>query len=271
MTGMGPARLRVLIVDDEVLARTTLRILLGADAEVALVGECANGREAVSRIHELEPDLVLLDVQMPGMDGFEVLQEVDPECLPAVIFVTAYDAHALRAFEVHALDYLLKPFSDERFHRALARAKEHIRRGQVHALTRRLMDMLQAGEALPPAAPSPAEAAPAPLERIALKEAGRVTFIGVEDIDWIEADDYYVQLHVAGRSHLLREPLRELEARLPPRRFVRIHRSTIVNVSRVKGLHPLVHGEAEVILRDGTVLRLSRSRREQLLALLGIS
>jgi two-component system LytT family response regulator len=267
---------RVLVVDDEVLARTSLRILLGDDPEVELVGECGTGREAVALIQELSPDLLLLDVQMPGMDGFEVLQRVAPERLPAVIFTTAYDAHALRAFEVHALDYLLKPFSDERFARALAHAKEHVQRGRVHELTRRLMGMLQGAPQAPaPATPTPVppalEPGGGPLERIALKDGGRVMFIGVDEVDWIEADDYYVQLHQGGRSHLMRESLRELEQRLPPRRFARIHRSTIVNVSRVKELRPLVHGEAEVVLHNGTTLRLSRSRREHLLSLLGMA
>ncbi|QSQ28224.1 response regulator transcription factor [Pyxidicoccus parkwayensis] len=263
-------------MDDEVLARTSLRILLAEDADVELVGECGTGREAVALVQELSPDLLLLDVQMPGMDGFEVLQRLAPERMPAVIFTTAYDAHALRAFEVHALDYLLKPFSDERFARALAHAKEHIQRGRVHELTRRLMGMLQ-GSAPPPAPPPAAPAPPSlepvggPLERIAFKDGGRVVFIGVDEVDWIEADDYYVQLHQGSRSHLLRESLRELELRLPQRRFARIHRSTIVNVSRVKELRPLAHGEAEVILHDGTTLRLSRSRREHLLSLLGMS
>jgi two-component system LytT family response regulator len=216
-----------------------------------------------------------LDVQMPGMDGFEVLQWLSPERMPAVIFTTAHDAHALRAFEVHAVDYLLKPFSDERFTRALAHAKELIQRGRVHELTRRLMGMLQGGPPPPVPTPAPPAASPVeqgggPLERIAFKDGGRVVFIGVDEVDWIEADDYYVQLHQGGRSHLLRESLRELELRLPPRRFARIHRSTIVNVSRVKELRPLMHGEAEVVLHDGTTLRLSRSRREHLLSLLGM-
>lgn len=275
-------RIRTLIVDDELLARRTLRLLLEADPEVEIVGECSNGREAVAQLRQLKPELLLLDIQMPGMDGFEVLHQAGPESIPAIIFVTAHDTHALRAFEVHALDYLLKPFDDERFHRAVARAKAMVRQGRVHELTRRLVTMLgtPAGPPVtpPPAPPSgPAPAAPVPpsrgseyLERIALKEGHRVMLLTVADIDWIEAEDYYAQIHAGGSSYLLREPLKELEAKLEPRQFVRIHRSTIVNVRRVKELQPLVHGESIVVLHDGTKLRLSRSRREHLHALLGL-
>ncbi len=272
------APIRTLIVDDERLARATLRSLLDADPEIDVAGECKNGREAVASIRESAPDLVFLDVQMPGMDGFQVLERARPARMPAVVFVTAYDAHALRAFEVHALDYLLKPFDDERFDRALRRAKDHIRKGRVEDLTRRLVALFGAAATpaltAPPAAPPPpppaAQATPY-LDRIALKEGRRVTFLPVDEIDWIEAEDYYAEIHTRGRSHLLREPLRDLEARLDPRRFVRIHRSTIVNVARVRELQPLFHGEAAVILHDGTQLKLSRTRREPLLALLGLS
>ena len=258
------ASIRTLIVDDERLARAALRSLLDADPEIDVAGECKNGREAVASIRESAPDLVFLDVQMPGMDGFQVLERARPARMPAVVFVTAYDAHALRAFD------------DERFDRALRRAKDHIRKGRVEDLTRRIVALFGAAATpaltAPPAAPPPPAAQATPyLDRIALKEGRRVTFLPVDEIDWIEAEDYYAEIHTRGRSHLLREPLRDLEARLDPRRFVRIHRSTIVNVARVRELQPLFHGEAAVILHDGTQLKLSRTRREPLLALLGLS
>lgn len=271
MTGTPPERLRALIVDDEPLARRIVRLLLEADPEVEVVGECANGGEALEHLQHEVPDLLLLDVQMPGMDGFEMLQRVGPERIPAVIFVTAFDQHALRAFEVHALDYLLKPFDDERFIRAVARAKALVRQGRVHELARRLAAMLEGREPTPSPAPAEPPARPAAwLERIAVKDTHRVMLLSVAEIDWIEAEDYYVQIHTGGKSHLLREPLKELETKLDPQRFVRIHRSTIVNVNRVRELQPLVHGESVVILHDGTRLKLSRSRRDHLHALLGL-
>ena len=275
MMETGSERLRALIVDDEPLARRTVRLLLEADPEVEVVGECTNGLEAAERLQREVPELLLLDVQMPGMDGFQVLQRTGPERIPAVIFVTAFDQHALRAFEVHALDYLLKPFDDERFTRALARAKALVRQGRVHELARKLATLVEGLKATPTATPPPISeplARPAAwLERIAVKEGHRVVLLPVADIDWIEAEDYYAQIHTGGKSHLLREPLKELETKLDPQQFIRIHRSTIVNVNRVRELQPLVHGESVIILHDGTRLRLSRSRRDQLHTLLGLS
>ena len=287
------APLRVLVVDDEPLARRTLLLLLSDDPQVQVVGEAGNGALAVEMIRAQSPDLVFLDVQMPEMDGFEVLRALPPECAPAVVFVTAYDEHAVRAFDANAADYLLKPFDDERFARALARAKARAGDRRVRELAVRLAGMLGGAAPTPsPAAPPaqpvapPPPAAPAPIastppssppspegggyaERIVLKDAGRITFVDAASVDWIEADDYVVRLHAGTATHLLREPLRDLERRLDPRRFFRIHRSTIVNLGSVKELQPYFHGDYVVILRDGTRLRLSRSRREQLQAMLG--
>ena len=278
---MPETPLRVMVVDDEPLARKSVRILLQDAANVEVVGEAGNGPEAVERIAEAAPDLVFLDVQMPEMDGFEVLRALGPGRVPAVVFVTAYDEHAVRAFDAAAVDYLLKPFDDERFHRALERARARIGDRRVRELASRLAQVLSGAGVetpSPPPSPSPPESRPAPAdaarsstERIVLKNNGRITFLDVEKIDWIEAADYVVKLHAAGAVHLLREPIKELEARLDPRRFFRIHRSTIVNLGSVKELQPLFHGEYVVIMRDGAKLRLSRSRRERLEELLGSS
>jgi two-component system, LytTR family, response regulator len=276
---MPETPLRVLVVDDEPLARKSVRILLQDVPNVEVVGEAGNGPEAVERIAEAAPDLVFLDVQMPEMDGFEVLRALGPGRVPAVVFVTAYDEHAVRAFDAAAVDYLLKPFDDERFHRALERARARIGDRRVRELASRLAQVLSsAGVEAPPPPSSSAEPRPASSDaarsatgRIVLKNNGRITFLDVEKIDWIEAADYVVKLHAAGAVHLLREPIKELEARLDPRRFFRIHRSTIVNLGSVKELQPLFHGEYVVIMRDGAKLRLSRSRRERLEELLGSS
>jgi len=238
--------LRALVVEDEAPARRTLELLLATHRDVDLVGECTTGPEAVEAIERIRPDLLFLDVHLPGYGGFEVLRRVNP-CPTSVIFVTAYDEHALRAFDTPAVDYLLKPFDDERFDRALERARARVRQKQLEEL---------------------ASAKPF-LERIAVRDSGRILLVRTSEIDWIEADDYYVQLHVRGRSHLLRERMHLLEARLDPRRFVRIHRSSIVNIDRVKELQPFFHGEYHVLLEDGTLLRLSRTHRDRLELLLG--
>ncbi|SEL06536.1 two component transcriptional regulator, LytTR family [Stigmatella aurantiaca] len=268
MPGEVAAPVRVLVVDDERIARQGLLALLAADAEVQVVGECASGPQAVEALRQHPVDVLFLDVEMAGMDGFQVLRQVGDPLTAAIIFVTAYDTYALKAFEVHALDYLLKPFDDERFARVLARAKAHVRNGRIQTVARQLAGLLGTTAPAPVAAPPP----PAPvryLERLVLKDVGRVAFLDVEKVDWLEAEDYYIQVHAAGQTHLLRQPLRELEAQLDPRRFVRIHRSTIVNVERVKELRPLFHGEYHVILQDGHQLKLSRGYRARLDALLG--
>lgn len=260
----GPAPLRVLIVDDEPLARRTLRKLVAQDPELAVAGECKSGREAVAQLRAAPPDLLLLDVQMPGMDGFEVLRQagVAP---PVTIFVTAFDRHAVQAFEAQALDYVLKPFHDERLRRALGRAKAQVRQGRAQGLAQQLAALLGTGAA------AAAAALPGPryLERVALREGGRVQLLGTDEIDWIAADDYYAEVHAGGQAHLLREPLRDLEGRLDPARFFRVHRSAIVNLSRIKEIRSSSQGDHTVLLHDGTELRLSRHRRGALFERLG--
>ncbi len=251
-------KIRTLIVDDEPLARERIRKLLQKETDVEILGECADGSEAVSAIRRDQPDLVFLDVQMPEVDGFGVLERLDREAMPAVVFVTAHDRFALRAFEVHALDYLLKPFDGERFRNALARAREQIRRRQSGELSERIGKLL-----------ADLKAGGKHQERLAVKSAGRVLFLKVEEIDWIEAADNYVNLHSGNECHLHRETMAALEGRLPADKFMRISRSTIVNIERIKELQPLFHGEYAVILRNGTRLTLSRSHREKLNRLLG--
>jgi two-component system LytT family response regulator len=244
---------RTIVVDDEPLARERLLKLLRADPEIEIVGEAGNGREAVTLIRAQKPALAFLDVQMPELDGFGVLSELNAEERPAVIFVTAYDKFALKAFEVHAVDYLLKPFDRERFTTALRRAQEQLSRQQPAQLNEQLSALLQ--ELRPAAAP--------PSDRIAVKAGGRVVFVKAGDVDWVEAADNYVSLHVGKESHMLRETMTSIEARLP-KQFLRISRSTIVNTERIKELQPLFHGEYAVILRDGARLTLSRSHRDKL-------
>jgi two-component system LytT family response regulator len=248
-------KIRVLVVDDEPLARSGVADLLARDPELEVVGQCGDGRTAVEAIRTLKPDLVLLDIQMPEMDGFQVIGEVGAERMPAVIFVTAYDQFALRAFEVHALDYLLKPFDDDRFLAAVARSKRAMRNQDVGQLSQQLIGLLgtrHSGGATPY------------LTRLVVKNAGKVTFVRVDDIDWIEAADYYVRLHVARKSHLLRETMSTLEGQLDPARFFRVHRSAIVNLDRLVEIQPYFHGEHVLVLQDGSKLKLSRSRKEKL-------
>ena len=267
-------QIRTLVCDDEPEAREGVLALLQHDPEIAIVGEAGDGREAVTLIEQLRPELVFLDVQMPELDGFGVLAAV-PAPHPVVVFVTAYDAYTLRAFEVHALDYLLKPFGDARFAEALGAAKARVHERQAGELGQQITALLQANLGAPGAEPhrvgAPADAAgaaepsaaerPAYLDRVMVRIARQAHPIKVEDIDWIEADDYYAKLHVAGRSYLVREPMQDLERRLDPKRFIRIHRSTIVNIDRVKLVQPYFHGAHVVTLKDGTRVRLSRSKR----------
>jgi two-component system, LytTR family, response regulator len=250
--------IRTVIIDDEPLAREGVRMLLEEDSEVSVVAECANGREALAAISEKEPDLIFLDVQMPEMSGFEVLEAVGAERAPQVIFVTAYNKYALQAFEAHALDYLLKPFTVKRFNEALGRAKTQIQNEQNGALNRRLATLL---EDLKPQAKY--------LERIVVKNSGRVSFLSVEEISWIEAAESYVRFHVeGGKSYLIRGAISRLEAQLDPARFLRIHRSIIVSIKQIKEMQPLFHGDYEIVVKDGTKLNSSRSYRDKLQRLL---
>jgi two-component system LytT family response regulator len=251
-------KIRTLIVDDEALGRERIRKLLATHSEVDVIGECSNGREAVETILEERPDLVFLDVQMPELDGFGVIESLDQESLPGIIFVTAHDKFALKAFDVHAIDYLLKPFDRERFEQALSRAIVKFNARESSGLDARVLSMLNEMRAQPKVA-----------DRLVVKIDGRVLLIKTEDVDWVEAADNYVSLHVGNDSHLLRETMSSLEKRLPPDQFLRISRSTIVNVERIKELQPMFHGEYVVILRNGAKLNLSRSYREKLNQLLG--
>jgi two-component system, LytTR family, response regulator len=239
-----PARIRVLVVDDEPLARANILHLLRTNPEVEVLGESESANSALEAIRKQKPDLVFLDVRMPEHDGFDILELLGAEAPPAVIFVTAYDQYALKAFDAGALDYLLKPFNNARFACALDRAKERI--------THRRQ-------------------APAKMDRLTIKSAGHVLFISVADIDWVEAADYYASLHIAGKTHLVRRSMNDLESDLDPARFCRIHRSTIVNLDRVRELRFDSDAEYELVLDDGTKLRLSRRYRKDLQARLGKS
>jgi len=269
------SRVRAIIVDDEPAARRGVRLLLERDGGVDIVGEASDGLEAVALIARERPDLAFLDVQMPGCNGFEVLTRIDPANAPAVIFVTAYDEHALRAFDVNAIDYLLKPYDDARFAAALQRAKDAVRRRQADTVNTRLTQLLdylqqqQQTDANRAAAAAPAPANDDPVgDRILIKSSGEIFFLKAEEIDWIEAEGDYMKFHVAGRAPLMRETMARLEARLDPKRFIRIHRSTIVNIDRLRKLSPSFAGEYAVILHDGTKLKLSRGYHERIAALL---
>jgi two-component system, LytTR family, response regulator len=238
-------KIRAMVVDDEPLARSNLTVLLRLDPEIEIIGECGSGMEAVAEIRKRKPDLVFLDVQMPECDGFDVLELLGGNVPPAIVFVTAYDQYALKAFEAGALDYLLKPFDNARFDRALGRAKEKIAYGKDNKL-------------------------PKKMERLAIKSAGQISFLKISEIDWIEAADYYACLHVGAKNHLLRRSMTELEQELNETVFCRIHRSAIVNLDRVRRLELNADGEYEVLLENGTRLRLSRRYRKQLQARLGV-
>ena len=250
--------IRTLIVDDEPLARERLRTLLARDAEIEVVGECANGEEAVGAIRREKPDLLFLDVQMPGLDGFEVLEAVPRDAMPVVVFVTAHDRHALRAFDVHAVGYLLKPFDEDRFRRAVDRAKGIVGAGRARDVDGRLLALLEG-----------LGAERRHLKRLVLQAPDRIFFLRVDEIDWIESAGNYVRLHVGPDAHLHRETMQALESRLDPEAFLRIHRSTIVNLDRVRDLKPLFHGGYVVTLKDGTELSSSRHYSERLRALFG--
>ena len=247
-------KIRTLIVDDEPLGRERIRILLASDPEIDVIEECPDGRCAIAAVERSRPDLVFLDVQMPEMDGFAVLDAIAGDYMPVIIFVTAYDRYAVRAFEVHALDYLLKSFDRERFQASLRRAKEEIQRSKAGVLNDRLAGLLEDLQARQKC-----------LTRLVVKTGGRIVFLRVDEIDWVEAADNYVRIHAGRESHLIRETLESLEGRLNPEKFLRIHRSTLVNLDRIRELQPIFHGDYLVRLNDGTELTLSRSYREKLL------
>jgi two-component system LytT family response regulator len=248
--------IRALIVDDEPLARDRLRHLLRNASDIEIVGECRDGASAVEAVRTARPDLLFLDVQMPELDGFDVLRRLDPDATPIVVFVTAYDRYAIDAFEVQALDYLLKPFDRARFERTLQRVRDQLLTDPGGG-ARRMAAMLAA---LPRRAPPP---------RLVVRSGGRVLFLPVAEIDWIEAADNYVRLHAGRQIHVMRESLQRLETTLDPAQFVRIHRSTMVNLDRVREIQPWFHGEHVLILQDGAKLVTGRAYRKRIDRLLG--
>ncbi len=256
-----PAAIRTIIVDDEPAARRGVRLLLEPDPAIEIVGEASGGAEAVELITRTQPALAFLDVQMPECDGFQALARLGPAQSPVVIFVTAYDEHALRAFEVNAVDYLLKPYDDARFAAALQRGKDAVRRRNAEATDVRLNQLLEYLQT--------AKSAPAGnTDRILVKSSGEIFFLKADEIDWVEAEGDYMKFHVAGKTHLMRETMARLEARLDSKKFIRIHRSTIVNIDRMRKLSPSFAGEYAVVLQDGTKLKLSRGYHERIATLL---
>jgi two-component system, LytTR family, response regulator len=252
-------KITVLIVDDEPLAREYLRHLLKDDAEIEIAGEAGNGRAAAEFIRRNRPDLVFLDIQMPELDGFSMLRELGTEDLPAIIFTTAFEEYAIRAFEFHALDYLLKPFDAPRFEKALAYAKERLASGEDQSPEALQISALLKTIAAPPAF----------LERLLIKLNGRIIFVKTDDIDWIKSDDKYVLIYTGKTSHLVRQTLAAMKTQLDPRRFVQIHRSAIINIERIRELEPLVSGEYFVCLESGAKIALSRSYKDELFERLG--
>jgi two-component system, LytTR family, response regulator len=264
---MTADRITCLLVEDEVLARLALRQALASHPEIEIVGECGHGAEALQAIAALRPDLLLLDIQMPGMDAFQLLRELPAAAMPLVVFVTAFDEHALRAFDARGLDYLLKPFDQARFDAAMERvqAQWRGRRGVMVSAP------APSTPGFPPAPPAPPTARePAFLERLSVRRSERILLLRVDEIDWIGADGNYVRIHAGGASYLHREALSRLALALDPRRFVRIHRGTVVNLDRVREIHPLFYGDWQVHLRDGTRLTLSRRFRDGARQALGL-
>ena len=272
---MMKSKIRTLIVDDEPLAREGIMAMLGQDPEVEVIGECADGQSALNAIRSLHPDLVFLDVQMPRRDGFEVLAELKPGERPVIIFVTAYEQYAIRAFEISAVDYLLKPFRDVRFATALARAKEEIRQGREQDLRQKMERMLDyVREAVRPGIGAGKTAAPAvapdPSDRVVLKTGSDLHFIRTADIIWVEAQADFVKVHTVGSAQLVRETLQSFEARVDPAKFLRIHRSSLVNLEHVKKVTPALYGDYTVLLSNDTKLKLSRKNRSKLKRLIAM-
>jgi two-component system LytT family response regulator len=263
-------KIRALIVDDESLAREALLVMLGGDPEIEVIAECRNGREAVAAIREQSPDIVFLDIQMPEMDGFQVIEEVGTKRMPVTVFVTAYDKHALRAFEAHALDYLLKPFDHDRFNTALERAKIFVRQQKLGEISESLFAVLQ--DLRPKSDELPSETHnnvhKEPVDRIVIKSGGRIYFLKPEEIDWVEGAGDYLTLHSGSQTHLIRETMLNFHAKLDSQKFLRIHRSTIVNIERIKDIKPLFKGEYIITLTTGKRLKSSRGYRRELQSLL---
>ena len=257
---MTQKSITTLIVDDEPLARDYIRRLLKDDDQIEIVGEAGNGRDAARLINEQKPELVFLDVQMPEMDGFTVLNNLEPDILPTVIFTTAYEAYAIRAFEIHALDYLLKPFDDHRFAQAVQHTKERLSRRQSEkpAESEQIKELLEN-----------INDTPQYLERFLIKSNGRIVFLKTKEIDWIKSDDKYVYLHFGKSSHLVRQSLSQMKTQLDPKLFVQIHRSAIVNIERIKELQPMFNGEYNILLENGAEVPLSRNYKSKLFDLLG--
>lgn len=249
----GSSKIRTLIVDDQLMARELLRRMLKNEPDIEIVGMPASGPEAVQAINELAPDLVFLDVRMPELDGFGVLAQIDPDQMPVIIFVTANDDFALRAFDVHALDYLVKPCTTVRFQTALHRARRQIHRNKSGETQRRMGALLDDIKSRPKLA-----------ERLPVKSEGKIIFVRLSEIDWVEAADNYVKLHVGDETHMLRDTMASLESKLPKDRFLRISRSAMVNIEQIKELHPMFHGEYVIILRTGARVTLTRGYRDRL-------
>lgn len=267
-------KIRTLIIDDEPLARDGLSILAESDPEIELAGTCADGQSAIDTIRAEHPDLIFLDVQMPRFDGFEVLAALAPAERPVVVFITAFEQHAIRAFEVNAIDYLLKPFTDERFLASLARAKDVVRRGRTSRFSQQIEELLEYVRRLeasaPAAEPAPAPTTPAPeyADRIVLKFDGALNFIKTRDVLWIEAEGDFVKVQTRDSSQLVRETLQSMERKLDAAKFLRIHRSFLVNLEHVQRVETALYGDYSVYMSDGTKLRLSRNYRAKLKAVL---
>jgi two-component system LytT family response regulator len=252
--------IRAIIVDDEPLAREKVQLFAGSEPDIEIVAQCGNGQEAIDAYHRHKPDLLFLDIQMPEINGFDVLQHLQAHLpLPGIIFITAYDEFALRAFEFHALDYLLKPYDRERFSKAVSHARDAIgSRPQSEITAQQIRTLLES-----------IKQSPAKLERLIVKTNGRIIFLRIEEIDWMEAAGNYVKLHVGSETHLMRETMNKLEEQLNPQQFIRIHRSTIINIAKIKELQPYFNGEYTVTLQNNTTVILSRGYRESFTAILG--
>lgn len=251
--------IRAIIVDDEPLAREKVQLFAKDESDIEIVDLCRTGQEAIDSYHRFKPDLLFLDIQMTEMNGFDVLQHIQTRPLPGIIFITAYDEFALRAFEFHALDYLLKPYDRERFSKAVAHARESIvSRPQSEVTTEQIKALLDS-----------LKQSPGKLDRLIVKTNGRIIFLRIEEIDWMEAAGNYIKLHVGNETHLMRETMNKLEEQLNPQQFIRIHRSTIINIAKIKELQPYFNGEYKVTLHNNTTVILSRGYRDNFTAVLG--